>query len=69
MNDVTRAILENVKAYATAYAKAYLALTEAGLSPELAQNEARVLGFMAVSPDATTPPAGLPGFGPRSGDA
>ena len=69
MNEATRAILDNLKDFAVAYTRAYLAFIEAGLPPELAVNEARLIGFMAVSPDATTPPAGLPGFGPRESKA
>jgi len=69
MNDTTRAILDNLKDFAVAYTRAYLAFTEAGLPPELAVNEARLVAFMAVSPNATTPPVGLPGFGPRESKA
>ena len=67
MNEAVRAILDNTRDYALAYTKAYLAFIEAGLPQELAQTEARMVGFMAVTPAAEPP--NLTGFGPRESKA
>ena len=67
MNAAASTILDNLKDFAVAYTRAYIAFMDAGLPPEQAVNEARFIAFLAVSPEAA--PASLTGFGPRESQA
>ena len=67
MNAAASTILDNLKDFAVAYTRAYLAYTDAGLPPEQAVSEARFIAFLAVSPEAA--PANLMSFGPRESQA
>lgn len=67
MNEAAKAVLDNLMEFATVYTKAYLAFVAAGLPVDVAQNEARLIAFLAVSP-ANVPP-NMTGFGPKEGQA